>query len=793
MFYYLVTIPTLLCPDFSAPVCAPSARPETDKPSPSSGPQFPTGSPAFEIGPHLPDDEVPDTELDCDQVERQADEQCPTRSLITPAEGTARAVFNQAVQWDFRHNLDAVDPWITAKIDQSFGKENLLQTFVSKAALRHVLLPLWKSGYLHCDDSSWDSLCSAYHPVSLLRDLLSDYGDVPFKPARGFNPTWDVETKINQDRVTAVTAAFLHFNGSVADLVHWVGGPHVTAQRDHHTTMERLQLAGVDERVRRDLHRIFYNGIPALCQAEATAKNFTAYYKYGNHSTVDNEPKKTCQAMVKDARKGFTLLLDERATLLMLHSHLTPQGVVDLNNLHKSPRPIFDSSFRPEPWCWAINDWTSPDNKPPLTFSTAELEFMVWLYNLRVTYPDLEIYLADDDISGAFRLMKCHPNLVSMHSSRQCGCCVVNNGGTFGDNTNPSNFNPLELGQRQLTHYLWMAAASAVATITPYLPALNLAPLPTSTDVAAFRSADRDSTIPGVLSDDGSRKPPPYNMHVDDALYADAGTHIVHTICVSILALFWLLGFPTNPLAPSPLSVDKFESFYNHQQKMVGRKFNSRTLSMGLLDYKLDQLQVLLREWLEKPSFDLLEVTTLLGILENHARYARWASCWFFTLHNAVRFILHGRFKIVNRIFNRRGRTATLRRQLPPSLASQLHAILARNKAQLLWSTKQRHVITVEIWLSLEHLLACTTDTTNPWDVPLGLIIPRDCHLSSHGDASFAGGGACCSTFCFWFDIAWSPRTIKGATRTKTSSDEYVHINGLEFIVVILQLAAVLT
>jgi len=109
--------------------------------------------------------------------------------------------------------------------------------------------------------------------------------------------------------------------------------------------MERLQLSGVDERVCRDLHRIFYNDIPALCQAEATEDNFAACYKCGNHSTVDDEPEKTYRDMVKDARKGFSLLLDERATLLMLHSHLTPQGVVDLNNLHKSPRPILIVPF----------------------------------------------------------------------------------------------------------------------------------------------------------------------------------------------------------------------------------------------------------------------------------------------------------------------------------------------------------------------------------------------------------------------------------------------------------------
>jgi len=137
--------------------------------------------------------------------------------------------------------------------------------------------------------------------------------------------------------------------------------------------------------------------------------------------------------------------------------------------------------------------------------------------------------------------------------------------------------------------------------------------------------------------------------------------------------------------------------------------------------------------------------------------------------------------------------TATLRRQLPASLANQLHPILARDKAQLLWSTKEQHGVTVEIRASLQHLLAYTTDATDPWDVPLGLIVPLDHHLSSHGDTSFTRGGACCSTFCFWFDIAWLPRTIKGATQTKTTSDKCVDINALEFIVVILQLAAVLT
>ena len=44
----------------------------------------------------------------------------------------------------------------------------------------HVLLPLWKSGFLAGDTGAWDGLCQAYYPARVLRDLLEEYGDVPF-------------------------------------------------------------------------------------------------------------------------------------------------------------------------------------------------------------------------------------------------------------------------------------------------------------------------------------------------------------------------------------------------------------------------------------------------------------------------------------------------------------------------------------------------------------------------------------------------------------------------------------
>ena len=555
-----------------------------------------------------------------------------------------------------------------------------------------------------------------------------------------------------------------------------------------------MEEAGVDPPVVEGVRRIFLDGIPAKVNASSAEENFLAYYRYGNHSTVDEVPEKTYKALVKDSRKGFTLVLDERVALFMLHCHLTPQGIVDLNTPHKNPRPIFDSSFRPDPWSFSINDWTSKDNEPELTFPGAEMGFMVWLYNLRISYPDEEVCVADDDVSGAFRLMKYHPNCVPLHTSRQCGYCVVNTGGTFGDNTSPSNFDPLGLARRQLAQSLWQKSTEASDWAAEYLPSsVRTAAAPTADEVSSFRRADPDSKNPGVIGSDGRRKSPPHNMHVDDALYADVLRFLRHTILVSVASLFLLLGIPNNPMVPSPLSDDKFEAFYNHERRLVGRRFNSRTLSVGMLDYKREQLVALLQEWLSMPDFGLLDIAHPLGTLENHTRYAVWARCWYFALQNAARRILRTRYHAVKRKFDKKRKTIWCRNRLPQKIQHRVSTLVSRDQAHFLWATKQRSKVTDEVADSVSNLLHFLTVTEDPWEVPLGLIVPRVPHFWSRGDASKKGGGAYCPGLGFWFDLTWSDRVVKGVRDLSLSpkAADYVHINSLEFIVVVLQLAAI--
>lgn len=57
------------------------------------------------------------------------------------------------------------------------------------------------------------------------------------------------------------------------------------------------------------------------------------------------------------AHKAKMVTVYLRKTLKLYVLLLTLQGLVVVDNMWKSNRPVFDSSFCPKIWCQAINDW----------------------------------------------------------------------------------------------------------------------------------------------------------------------------------------------------------------------------------------------------------------------------------------------------------------------------------------------------------------------------------------------------------------------------------------------------
>ena len=177
---------------------------------------------------------------------------------------------------------------------------------------------------------------------------------------------------------------------------------------------------------------------------------------------------------------------------------------------------------------------------------------------MRISYPHLEIYPIDNDITRGFRHCKYQPNLVAMHCYMVYGILLMATGVTFGDTGSPGNFEAIPRARQQVVMYLW-SRPDIISAAAQYTPEFTIAPTPDAATVISFVCANRDSQNLGVIRDDGTRSPPTYNHHVDDLMSADIAEFLPRTMAASILSLYQVLGFP-NKYTTDPLSRDKFDA-----------------------------------------------------------------------------------------------------------------------------------------------------------------------------------------------------------------------------------------
>ena len=205
------------------------------------------------------------------------------------------------------------------QLAQPFGKDSLSQAFYAQKCFRHVLLPVLKSGFLSC--RSRKNLEKASRRTRQLQMLRKHYAHVDFLPLQGFQLDWGETTTIRNDWKEMTSACLLHFDGDVATMVRWIGGPHVNAHLNVPSILEKLKKI-VDPDIHSDLSRILLLGAPSECKASATEENFQAFLNYGNHDSVTNNQEVYASTIVKQSKRGLTLIMDPRLVHFALNAHL---------------------------------------------------------------------------------------------------------------------------------------------------------------------------------------------------------------------------------------------------------------------------------------------------------------------------------------------------------------------------------------------------------------------------------------------------------------------------------------
>eukprot|EP00957_Ditylum_brightwellii_P049888 3781965-Ditylum_brightwellii.AAC.1 len=139
--------------------------------------------------------------------------------------------------------------------------------------------------------------------------------------------------------------------------------------------------------------------------------------------------------------------------------------------------------------------------KPKVTFGQALPKYLTRIWNLRISYPDDDILLWNDDATGAFRQCKLHPDNAQVFSFITELILFVPCGNTFGSNTSPANWEPIRRTKEAIAKRLF-TGESLIGNHRECTGAVQFGPLPTEDTV--FTQAVVDSQHKGVMDSNGN-------------------------------------------------------------------------------------------------------------------------------------------------------------------------------------------------------------------------------------------------------------------------------------------------
>ena len=94
------------------------------------------------------------------------------------------------------------------------------------------------------------------------------------------------------------------------------------------------------------------------------------------------------------------------------------------------------------------------ETEPEIIYGNSFQRHLEGIWNSRITHPRSDILLFDDDVKGAFRHCKYHPDIASAFSFIISSFLFIPLGGTFGSITSPANFEPIARARTHLAEFL---------------------------------------------------------------------------------------------------------------------------------------------------------------------------------------------------------------------------------------------------------------------------------------------------------------------------------------------------
>jgi len=441
--------------------------------------------------------------------------------------------------------------------------------------------------------------------------------------------------------------------------------------------------------------------------------------------------------------------------------------------------------------------WTSASHEPQIWYGTAFSRHLVRIWNLRISYPNTDILLWDDDVSGAFRLIKYNPEIATAFSAILDKYLCVPVGQVFGGNTSAQNWEGIARAREHLAEHLSSPdSAHLIDKHHNILKLIQFSPPPTSS--TRFVHATPDHVHNGVFDNNDVPVNTPHNTFVDDNTIADIPSRMKQAMAASAESLFRLMGHPEPTLRRSPLSMEKYyQAMCSFEKKQLGYLINTRTMSVTFSPEKFDSILSTLSNWHDqRRSYTLKEAATLAGSLEFFASVSTWIRFVTTSLKHSILIGLRQNSTIIR---NDPQMTAYL--QDSSLTANDQDSLLRKNFAfskimKKTWDCKQKYFISRTLRQEIKFLIHIFKNRhIFKIFAPISHIIPRHPDFIALGDACLDGAGGFSPTLKYWWFIPWPPQirtqTLKYIHKKyKTAGNTILSINLLEYAAIILSFAA---
>ena len=216
---------------------------------------------------------------------------------------------------------------------------------------------------------------------------------------------------------------------------------------------------------------------------------------------VQKNPDAINKAINKEDKNSYSLLFPIWLSRFIPSLFLTPEGIIII--MGKNHRIVYDPSTKLFFDSLTVNMMMDVEKSPPIVYGFAFLRHLEEIWNIRISYPTLNILLWDDDFTGAFRTPKYNPKIITALAYVLHQYLMIPAGGHFGCNNSAQEWEPIARARMALATFLDKrdGLVTKHADIIKHITFV-LSPTPQFT----YCTAKSDSSHKGVLDSSNVQK-----------------------------------------------------------------------------------------------------------------------------------------------------------------------------------------------------------------------------------------------------------------------------------------------